>query len=112
MSLLKASKIRIHLLIRSLQDAWNQFIFASKAKTEITYTHSIEISQEIKPSATFENKVYNLVRAATIINEYDLMPGEVFSFWRIIKIRIRVLRKAGRYKTVNLQKTLQVEFAR
>jgi vancomycin resistance protein VanW len=85
MSLLKASKIRVHLLIRSLKDALNQFTFASKAKTEIAYPHSIEIVQEIKPSATFENKVYNLTRAASIINKYDLMPGEVFSFWRIIK---------------------------
>jgi vancomycin resistance protein VanW len=85
MRLLKASKIRIHLLIRSLKDVLNKLSFASKAKTEITYTHSIEIIQEIKPSATFENKVYNLARAAKIINEYSLMPGEVFSFWRIIK---------------------------
>lgn len=60
------------------------FRFAKKQKENIPFNFSIHTSQEIKPSETFENKLFNLDFAAQKINEYTLFPNEIFSFWQII----------------------------
>lgn len=86
MTLTKKLKIYRKLIIRFYKDliTRNLFRFAAKRKNEICYNSVISISQEIKPSETFENKIFNLSLASKKINEYCIMPNEIFSFWKII----------------------------
>lgn len=85
MSLISNIKIRIKLLIRSIRDLVSgQYFEFSKKRSNIIFDYKIRLQQEIKPSATFENKHFNLSLASKRINEYTLMPGEIFSFWRVV----------------------------
>lgn len=86
MTLTKKLKIYRKLIIRFNKDliTRNLFRFATKQKSEICYNSVISISQEIKPSETFENKIFNLSLASKKISEYCIMPNEIFSFWKII----------------------------
>ncbi len=80
---MKQLKLQIKLLKIKLQDAFSRSKFSKKRK--MTFQFEVMLSQEIKSSETFDNKVYNLKLAAEKINEYVLFPGEIFSFWRIIE---------------------------
>lgn len=86
MTMTKKFKIYIKLIIRFIKDliSRNLFHFATKQKSEICYNSAISISQEIKPSDNFENKIFNLSLASKKISEYCIMPNEIFSFWKII----------------------------
>ena len=83
---MRKAKVRIKVLFRALKDigSGTYFRFAQKAKMPTVFAHSFEITQEIKPSPTFENKVYNLKLASQKISEYIIHPGQVFSFWHIV----------------------------
>lgn len=80
-------KLQIKLLIIHLRDFFTgtSFGFASKERENETFGHSLDLSLEIKPGRSLDNKVYNLKRAAEEINSYVIKPGEIFSFWEIIK---------------------------
>jgi vancomycin resistance protein VanW len=82
----KKLKIFLKLIIRFNKDliGGNLFKFATKRKNDICFNSTISISQEIKPSETFENKVFNLSLASKKISEYYIMPNEIFSFWKIV----------------------------
>lgn len=86
MTLTKRLKIYRKLIIRFNKDLTtrNLFKFATKSKSKISYNSVISISQEIKPSETYENKIFNLSLASKKISEYCIMPNEIFSFWKII----------------------------
>lgn len=86
MAILKKTKIFIKLLIRFVEDLFSTdlFKFAKKRKNKTQFSDFITITQEIKPSETFQNKVFNLSLAANRINEYEIFPNEIFSFWKII----------------------------
>jgi vancomycin resistance protein VanW len=86
MTLAKKLKILLNLTIRYVKDLiqGNTFKFATKLKRDICYSSIISISQEIKPSKSFQNKLFNLSLASGKINEYDILPNEIFSFWKII----------------------------
>ncbi len=79
-------KRSIKLLLRTLSDVFSgtYFRFAERVKMPSVFAHSFKIIQEIKPSPTFGNKVYNLTLASQKISGYVLLPGQVFSFWNII----------------------------
>lgn len=79
-------KIFTKLIIRFNKDLidGSLFKFASKRKRQFLFNSAISITQEIKPSETFENKVFNLSLASKIISEYYIMPNEIFSFWKVI----------------------------
>lgn len=82
---MKRLKLQVKLLRRKLQDAFGGEKFSRKQRTEIPFAFEISISQEIKSSETFENKLYNLQVASKKMNEYVLFPGELFSFWRAVE---------------------------
>jgi vancomycin resistance protein VanW len=86
MRIVKEIKIFIKLKIIFVKDLidGNLFKFATKRKRNFDYNSVITIKQEIKPSETFENKIFNLSKASKKINDYEIMPGELFSFWKII----------------------------
>ncbi|MGQ2981913.1 VanW family protein [Flavobacterium sp.] len=83
---MRKAKISIKIVLRLLKDMGNgtYFRFAGKAKTQAVLGYSLGITQQIMPSPTFENKVYNLKLASQRISEYVIHPGQVFSFWHII----------------------------
>jgi vancomycin resistance protein VanW len=84
--LLKKLKIKLKLLLRLLKDlkSGNYFHFSKKNSSVIEFPHFMSVSQEVKPSETFENKLYNLQLAANKINEYVVLPNQIFSFWKIV----------------------------
>lgn len=86
MKQIKSLKIAIKLTIRFMKDLLQgyTFTFASKRVNEIIFNESISVTQEIKPSEYYENKVFNITHAANKINGYCIMPNEIFSFWKII----------------------------
>lgn len=86
MSLINYSKVRVKLLLRFFADCFsgNMSKFACKKNNELDFQYSIFLFLEIKPSETFENKIYNITTASEKINHYILMPGEIFSFWKIV----------------------------
>lgn len=84
MSFIAALKRSIKLTLRWLKDRTSRVQFASKKKNALELPFSFPISQEIKPSETFENKVFNLSLAAQAINQIVIQPNEVFSFWKIV----------------------------
>lgn len=73
-------------MIRLFKDliTGNYFRFSNKDKSNSVFNFIYTISQEVKPSETFENKLYNIQTASTKINDYILYPGQVFSFWKIV----------------------------
>lgn len=77
-------KRSIKLSLRWFKDQTSRVQFANKKKKALEFPYSIQISQEIKPSETFENKVFNLSLASKVINQYCIEPNEVFSFWKIV----------------------------
>lgn len=79
-------KIFVKILIINLVDiiTGNVSKFAGYDKREIQFDYYIELMQEIKHNEMFENKVFNLSVASKEINKYVVLPGEIFSFWRII----------------------------
>lgn len=82
----KNIKTIIRLILRLINDLISGycFIFSKKRKTDFNFTHSLFITQEIKPSETFENKLFNLSLASEKINKYVILPNEIFSFWQVI----------------------------
>lgn len=82
----KKVKIFVKLAIRFIEDliSNNTFKFAKKSKNNINYLSKINLKQEIKQSETFQNKVFNLSLASKKINEFEILPNEIFSFWKII----------------------------
>lgn len=84
MSFIAALKRTIKLSLRWIKDRTSRIQFANKKKNALEFPYSFQISQEIKPSETFENKVFNLSLAAKAINQIIIQPNEVFSFWKIV----------------------------
>ena len=77
-------KIKIKLFLRFMDDIFqgNYLKFAKKSVEKFEFQESI--TQEIKPSETYNNKVFNLSLAASRINEYVILPNQVFSFWKVV----------------------------
>jgi vancomycin resistance protein VanW len=83
---LKKIKLKIRILNRLFKDLVSgiYFRFSNKDKSNSVFNFIYTISQEVKQSETFENKLYNIQAASTKINDYILYPGQVFSFWKIV----------------------------
>lgn len=75
-------KRSIRLLQRRLRDRGVRF--AGKKGEKLTGESQIVVTQQIKRTQLFENKVHNLQLGARKIESILIQPGEVFSFWRIL----------------------------
>jgi vancomycin resistance protein VanW len=85
MTQLKGPKIWVKLQLRLCNDICDGTIFRfAQHSKDLELNFAIELSQEIKPSETLENKLYNINVAANKINAYTIGPGEILSFWRIV----------------------------
>ncbi len=84
MQIWKQSKVKVKILLRFIEDLIRGNFFRFSKKCTANLPHSICLTQEIKQSETYENKVFNLALASNQINKYLVMPNEILSFWNII----------------------------
>ncbi len=87
MKIWKEIKLQIRLLQRVIRDlrkgAWWQFSRTGDSGKP-NFRHSISLSQPIRASATFENKLVNIRLACARIESVTIYPGQIFSFWKIV----------------------------
>jgi vancomycin resistance protein VanW len=79
-------KVQIKLKQLLFSDLYkgHAFKFAGKHKHEPCFDYSIDLSQDIMSSDTFDQKLFNIKSVCEKINEYVLMPNQIFSFWKIV----------------------------
>lgn len=102
--MLREIKQTIKLCLRYLKDIKSGHRAKFCKKQQQTFAYELHYYQDIKPSATFANKVYNLKQAGKLIGEYTIQSGEIFSFWHIIgnpKYYFKTSRSIIKGKTVN-----------
>lgn len=61
------------------------FRMAHKKRSNQLFPFSISLSQPIKPGNYFENKVHNINTGIASIEAVVIQPGEIFSFWHLVK---------------------------
>jgi len=96
MKIWKQFKMNLKLLIRLKNDFLSRdlFRFSKESKKDIVFDYAINISQEIKPSQTFENKLYNISSVSEKINKHIIYPNQIFAFFNIIGNPNRNFRKS------------------
>lgn len=75
-------KIALKLGLRYLSDLRHSFARREVQREEMSFV--LKLSLEIKPSDTYEQKVYNLIKASERISLCLMRPGEIFSFWKMV----------------------------
>ena len=106
MKIWQSTKLYGRLLLRLSKDLITKdfFRFSSKARKSIPFAHHITLTQEIKPSETFDNKVFNLSVVSQKINRHVILPNEIFSFWHVVGNPNNQLRKG---RTIRNGKTIE-----
>jgi len=86
MNMLKPLKISLKLLLRFKKDLWTKdlFRFSKKCQNDFAFRYAITLTQEIKSSQTFDNKLHNILLASKRINKYVLEPNQIFSFFKVV----------------------------
>jgi vancomycin resistance protein VanW len=77
-------KKQTNLIKNKIIDFFSNIKYATKRNTEIDYIGNIEITQEIKQSKTVNAKIENFKIAISKIEQIQINPNEVFSFWKIV----------------------------
>lgn len=60
------------------------FSFGRRSCALQTLPHTIRLSQVIKPGEAYENKLFNLKKAAQTIRSCQLEPQQILSFWHLV----------------------------
>jgi vancomycin resistance protein VanW len=83
----KKIKLQYSVLRRLLSDFKNysRNDFATAINTKNNFDFEIVITQEIKKTAFFENKVHNIALGGSRIEPIVILPNQIFSFWKIVK---------------------------
>lgn len=81
---LLALKSTLRMAATRFRDALSSSRFARQRDIETDMPYSLVLTQPFMPSPTLEAKKHNLREAARLINRVTVMPGETFSFWRIV----------------------------
>ncbi len=84
--ILSRAKIAVKLALTHAKDYRNGNYqhFCRDNISGIQFRYCLTFRQEIKPSTTLANKLYNLKTASEKINRYIIMPNEIFSFWKVV----------------------------
>lgn len=79
----KEFKLSCRVLLNLVGDTLNGYLFsfAKMRKEKIDYLNKITLAQELKPNPL---KLINLRLAIGSIEAIDVMPNEIFSFWRVV----------------------------
>jgi vancomycin resistance protein VanW len=78
----KSLKLQFRIAQRILSD--KNVDFASSNTKLIPFLNSITTSQEIKQGTFFENKTHNIKKASNNVALVQLLPNQIFSFWKIV----------------------------
>ena len=80
---IKPIKLGLKLLLGHLEHIQKgySFSFAKPNAQTISYNHKSKLTQSLKPNKA---KVHNLKLAIQSIESVDILPGEIFSFWKIV----------------------------
>ena len=80
-----ALKRFIRLNTRRVKDMFTTTRFAAVTTSNTnSYKEIISINQQIKKTDTAVNKIHNLQLAINRLNNIKIMPGETFSFWKLL----------------------------
>ena len=81
--IIKRIKLIIRLLRNKFKDILNGYTYSipSKDSSSINYQNKIQLSQRLNPN---DAKVHNLKIAIKSIEATQILPGEIFSFWKIV----------------------------
>ena len=79
-------KVEINIIKNTIIDIinGNYFRYANKKNKRIRYKGNIQIIQEIKQTKTTSAKLNNIKVALKKIEEIQINPNEVFSFWKTV----------------------------
>lgn len=79
-------KLYLKLSLRFVLDAKKGYLFkfSKKGKHSTNYAYQINQTQDLKKSSSLEAKIFNLNKAASIVNQYTIQSYEIFSFWKAI----------------------------
>lgn len=80
-------KLHLKLYLRYTKDllSGSYFKFAKPHEEVVELPYLIELSQPIRKSYLYENKLYNLQLASQQIASVSVRAGQIFSFWHILK---------------------------
>lgn len=80
-------RIQLRIALKTLRDMRSGYIFkfAYRKSNDRNFPYTICLSQPVMPGNYFENKVHNIKTGASSIDSVIIKPGEVFSFWRLVK---------------------------
>jgi vancomycin resistance protein VanW len=78
-------KVQYQLLRRYWRDVKKNDQFASPKSEVKILPYQIELTQIIKASYLYLNKIHNLKIGANRIRSVLILPNQVFSFWKIIR---------------------------
>ena len=81
---MKKIRLLIRVFLRWLKDLNSGYKFAKGENSQPPLIYHIDVHQPFKPSKTLEAKKHNLRIASRRIERVTLLPGEVFSFWKIV----------------------------
>ncbi len=94
MNLVNKLKVWTKIQRIDVSDLLSGIKFSKKRHIDSTFLSAFSLSQEIKPSDTLENKLFNLTTASQKINEYVIYPNEIFSFWKIVGNPDKIFRES------------------
>ena len=82
----KEIRLKLKLMQRTFLDIkkGNHSNFAKPKFQEHSFKYELALTQEIKKSYLYENKIQNIKMAYGRIEKIVIKPNEIFSFWRII----------------------------
>ena len=82
----KSIKLNYKLSARFLNDLvkGNLGKFAKRDRKKIPYNGMIETRQSFRENPFLDNKIHNLKTATKEISALQILPGEIFSFWKAV----------------------------
>lgn len=82
----KSIKLNYKLSTRFFSDlvSGNISKFAKTDRKKIPYNGMIETQQSFMPNPFLDNKIHNLKTATKEIASLQILPGEIFSFWKAV----------------------------
>lgn len=81
----KNTKIQCKLLLIKWKDWRKSYRFAKRHNNDFeNYPYSISLSQHFIPNEYLEAKKHNLQLAISFLQNIEIQPKEVFSFWKLV----------------------------
>lgn len=83
----KYFKLFLKITSRNLNDRISGYykFFAKTNNKNMEFDFTVSISQKILKNINYENKIHNLLQAISKIDGTIIYPGEIFSFWQIVR---------------------------